>query len=411
MTLHCCFIIISLRNIDNLVIFTLVQLLICFLFQMMPNSSSLFRVASPNMDVPTTTYAPPRANFSAHEYACFEMLHQDDDVILTTYIIFVYTSTCLVFLGLAGNTLSFIVFSSGELKELPTTVHMLMLSLSDSAYLLCVFFTKILTTLRCLHLPESYIDFFNRDAVSCKTLQLLLDVFNDLSSCLILIFTVERFISIRFPVLYRESFTIKRARIAGVVCLVFITLCIAPYHMMFIGRPYGYDVCSVLPYRAQLFTVLYMTEATVFRIVPVFVIAVLNVGIATNVKRFTTRHLRRQMSVRTRHRETKNNQLNVLLLLVSTSYIVMYLPELVHFVLWRLDIDGIISVAERPMSMLHSFSRILYISGFAINFVLYTIGCKVFREQLKSIICSRWKMLCKAAGARGRFPTVEMQLI
>ena len=387
------------------------------------NFTNILVVRSLNLSSsPAATPSPSEAsehfddpyNYSSHEYACFG-LERSDPMMFISYNVFTYTATCLVFLGLFGNSLSFIVFSSGELKELPTTVHLLMLSLSDSAYLLCVFFTKIITKLRCLHFPESRVDFFNRETISCKLLQLLLDLFSDTSSCLILIFTVERFISIRFPVIYREKFTIIRARIAGVATLLFITLCIAPYHMLYIGRPMGFDVCSVLPAHEDILLALYMTEATLFRIVPVFVIAILNIGIATNVKRFTARQLRRQMSVRTRHRESKNNELNIILLLVSVSYIVMYLPELVHFVLWRLDSDKIIEIDPTYMSLLHTFSSLLYISAFAINFVLYTIGCKVFREHLSSIISTKWKLFCKTAGKRGSsardMHPVEMQLI
>ena len=347
-------------------------------------------------------------NYTDDEYACLD-LHESDMVLLISNYIFVYTATCLVFLGLFGNCLSFIVFSFGELKELPTTVHLMMLSLSDSAYLLCVFLTKVITELRCIHFPESKIDFFNRNSIGCKMLQLFLDLFSDMSSCLILIFTIERFISISFPVLYRKWFTIKRARIVGVVTLLFITICIAPYHMLFIGRPHGLDICSVLPEHEKILTVLYMTEATVFRIVPVILITILNIAITTNVKRFT-RHLR-QSSARTRNRETRHNQLTVLLLLVSFSYIVMYLPELVYFVLLRLIEAKVLMFKTRSMSMFHTFSRILYISGFAINFVLYTIGCKVFRYQLHRIICLKCRISLKDAEKRGRNTTVEMQLI
>ncbi len=72
---------------------------------------------------------------------------------------------------------------------------------------------------------------------------------------------------------------------------------------------------------------------------------------------------------------------------VSTSYILAYLPVLVHFVLWKLMRSKVLVLSDAGMEIGQKYTSTLYIAGFAINFFLYTIGGKIFRDQLRDILC------------------------
>ena len=39
------------------------------------------------------------------------------------------------------------------------------------------------------------------------------------------------------------------------------------------------------------------------------------------------------------------------------------------------------------MTIVGNYSKALYVAGFAINFFLYTMSGRVFRDQLKKIVC------------------------
>lgn len=85
--------------------------------------------------------------------------------------------------------------------------------------------------------------------------------------------------------------------------------------------------------------------------------------------------------------EDRNLQLTMILILVSMSYVVAYVPVLLHFVLVKLSLSKTITVDGNWLDIMGNFSKALYISGFAINFFLYTVSGRVFRDQLKNLLC------------------------
>ncbi|KAI0240756.1 hypothetical protein LSAT2_008452 [Lamellibrachia satsuma] len=341
------------------------------------------------------------------DYPC-EMLGLLDETavaILPSLRFYLYTSIVFIIAGLIGNSLSVLVFSSREMRGISSNVYLLLLAISDSLYLMSVFFTKTLTTIRCLYFPDSAADIFNRSSALCKLLQHTMDMFSDYSTCLILAFTVERYIAIYLPIRFKSLCSVRRARI--VCATVFVSVCvfIAPYHFMYIGRVHDLDVCAVLTEYETEFMALYIVEALIFRVIPVFVIALLNGMIIVRVTKLRRRKRKRNASMTTssqagkatggqnnnrkqRSRKAdKSMQLTIILVLVSTSYIIVFIPVLVHFVLWKLKSSHVIQLSDVAMLTSQNYTRTMYISGFAINFFLYTMSGRIFREQLEKIVC------------------------
>lgn len=362
-----------------------------------PTESELRRMSKAfNMSMNVSQAANP-------DFAC-ELLGLMPDTaaaILPSLRFYLYASTMFVISGLIGNSLSVLVFSSREMRGISSNVYLLLLAISDSLYLMSVFLTKTLTTIRCLYFPDSAADIFNRSTALCKLLQQSMDMFSDYSTCLILAFTIERYIAIYLPIRFKSLCSVHRARI--VCATIFIAVCvfIAPYHIMYIGRIDNLDVCTVLTGYETEFTALYVVEALVFRVIPVFVIALLNGMIIVRVTTLRRRKRRRNASMapasqtggqnnnrKQRSRKTdKSMQLTIILVLVSTSYILVFIPVLVHFVLWKLRRSGFIELSDVAMLTSQNYTRTLYVSGFAINFFLYTMSGRIFREQLEKIVC------------------------
>jgi len=97
-------------------------------------------------------------------------------------------------------------------------------------------------------------------------------------------------------------------------------------------------------------------------------------------------------------REDKSLQMTIMLIIVSTSYVLAYVPVLIHFVVWRLERAGIVSVSNRTMLIAQNYTRMLYVAGFAINFFLYTVSGRVFRKQLIEILSCRHGRYIQATG-------------
>ena len=105
-----------------------------------------------------------------------------------------------------------------------------------------------------------------------------------------------------------------------------------------------------------------------------------------------------------------------MLIVVSTSYIISYLPVLIHFVMWKFVRSGLLIIDRRPMIIMQNYTRPMYIFGFAINFFLYTMSGQVFRKQLIVILLDMFKFMrivCreKKEALRMNPPIIHMPLI
>ena len=85
--------------------------------------------------------------------------------------------------------------------------------------------------------------------------------------------------------------------------------------------------------------------------------------------------------------EDKSLQLTIMLILVSSTYIIVYIPVIVVFVVFKV-LDPA-SAAMTNTWIAYNYTKVLYIFGFAINFLLYTVSGRVFREQLQVLLCER----------------------
>ena len=85
--------------------------------------------------------------------------------------------------------------------------------------------------------------------------------------------------------------------------------------------------------------------------------------------------------------EDRSHQLTVMLTIVSSTYIILYIPVIIVFVLNK-ALDPRSEIITHVL-IAYNYTKVLYIFGFAINFVLYTLSGRVFREQLRLLLCYR----------------------
>ena len=120
--------------------------------------------------------------------------------------------------------------------------------------------------------------------------------FSDYSTCLILAFTVERFLACYYAIWFRDM---CNATFAWAICIFGffgIIIFISPYHLMYMGHYKDYKYCTILPDYAKKFSILYTTEAVLFRIIPVVIIAVLNCRIIAKVSELSRQRTNRRAS-------------------------------------------------------------------------------------------------------------------
>lgn len=227
---------------------------------------------------------------------------------------------------------------------------------------------------------------------------------------------------------------------------VAIAVAICPYHVIMMQLYVEYSVCAIVQFYDEMFAVLYVVETVTLRVAPVAAIAVLNAFIIGRVTRLTRdkNRRRRQLALKStgtgtangngtdclrlvvtedaghssasqqhcqqnhhqhnshpkpkkdqqaQHRrgsiDDRNLQLTIILILVSSSYILAYLPVLIHFVMVKMKMNKWIATSEETLTIFGNYGKTAYIGGFAINFFLYTMSGRVFRDQLCGMLCSR----------------------
>jgi len=93
-----------------------------------------------------------------------------------------------------------------------------------------------------------------------------------------------------------------------------------------------------------------------------------------------------------------------MLITVSTSYVLAYLPVLFHFLVYfiKLKLDRSLDVGEESMMIAGNYTKLLYVGGVAVNFFLYTVSGRVFRKQLIQMLACRRNTRSVVSGARRR---------
>ncbi len=353
--------------------------LLNYAYNVVKNSSNIsqFELRAENM----SEYVDP-------DYPCLTIT----DETMYSHMIHLYASLACVIVGLIGNMLSVLVFSSKDMWPIASNFYLLMLAVSDSMYLLSVFLGRTLTTLRCLYFNDKRIDIINRNAIFCKLFQFMLDLFSDYSTCLIMAFTIERYIACYLPLRYKELCTVWRAKMYCFMILIFIAICIAPSHFLCMDIHDHFDVCIIQPAYETIFFILYVIEMLIFRIIAVLIIIVLNIFVLIKVTKVQKANKRRSSKARhiknkTKRHEHHNKQLTIILILISTTYTILFIPVVVTFVLWKLARSNMVVLSIHHLYIAKTFAETLYVLGFTINFFLYAVSGRTFRKQLKLILC------------------------
>ena len=92
------------------------------------------------------------------------------------------------------------------------------------------------------------------------------------------------------------------------------------------------------------------------------------------------------MENRQRIMKSVNNQLTIMLLLVTTLFLILLIPTYVRFIYWNLVQRDSPSVYASSM-LFFQITYKLYVTNSGINFFLYCTSGQKFRKDLKEIIC------------------------
>lgn len=243
---------------------------------------------------------------------------------------YAFATPFVVVIGLVGNGLLLKVFASGAVGKAATRCYLMALATSDSLVLV----TYVLLDWLKRGLPE-WSDGWRCHVIDidgvCQAFLLLSYTFRFLSAWLVVSFTVERYVGVCWP-LDASSSRVCAERVVSGLCVVALLLSLYKPFLSEVHRTAQGNMCTLKVEQQTLVFYLDAVYGVFITGIPFVVIATLNILIGASLYRTRRRHRRATFAS---CNSAVTFDLNVLLISVSTSFILLNLP---YFVVWSLRV-------------------------------------------------------------------------
>ena len=292
----------------------------------------------------------------------------------------------LVPIGWFGNTLSFLVMIKPNNRKVSTCIYMAAISINDNIMMCLAFHHWLLSAIRMQ----------NWNPLECHIIAFLTAVTLINATFQVLAMTVDKYIAVKWPHKATVYNTPKRALITSII----IYFCVVSYNIpnLFIStlignECIGYAKGGVITKVYSLFA--FSTSGVLALILLVYLNCVIVQKVRQSRKMFrnnktsvegkspdiNTSNQRRQKSM-----EGVENQLTIMLLLVTTLFVILMIPvQLRVLYLLFATIDTPFQYAY--VKLLFQVTRKLYNTNSGLNFFLYCLSGRKFRNDLKELLC------------------------
>ena len=294
-----------------------------------------------------------------------------------------YWYPILVTIGWFGNTLSFIIMLKHNNRKISTCVYMAAISVNDNIMMYL-----------CLHIfLVAAVEVHGWNSVECKFVAF--GALFALQNCtfLILTMTIDKYIAIKWPHRAATYSTPERARLISVT----VYICVFVYNIphFFPSSTVGKQ-CLAYAISSTLTSVYSWFSFVLNAIIPFTLLIHMNYVIVKTVRNSrkmfgannggTTEVSGQGMDARQKTMKGAENQLTIMLLLVTTLFLILLCPtyfRFIYLVFAKRD-----TPFEYAKSMLiYQVTSKLYTTNSGINFFLYCIIGQKFRNDLKEILC------------------------
>ena len=287
----------------------------------------------------------------------------------------------IILAGTVGNILTLITVTSRRCKKNSFVIYLGALAIADTANLYFGFLNVWLFVAFDIDIMLT--------AVSCKILGFMIHVCAMWSSILIATLSTDRMLCSCFPLKREKLCSPKSAMIVTSVGLCFVL-------MIHVHELYGFKLitienvtfCGYADNSYATFFDVYFTwvDTSFYFILPTIVIIVANVLTVREVINSTklTSHLMGVAAVRNRIRN--NRQMAVMAVAVSAAFVLLTSPIGIHTIIRPYvfqDSDVFYTNSDIDF-LVRTIVVILAYLNLAINFILYVISGRQFRENLKA---------------------------
>ena len=312
-----------------------------------------------------------------------------------------YWFPILVPIGLIGNTLSFFVMIQPNNRKMSTCIYMAAISVNDNI-MMCLALQNWLFVGIKIH--EGWL-------WGCKFSAFLVNCSVQSSAYQVLAMTIDKYVAIKWPHKAATYSTPKRAKII-LSCIFLCTLIYNSPHLL-IASLVG-DQCITYVVGGIISKVYSWISFLVNGIIPFSMLIHMNYIIVQTVRKSRTMFrtnttttgtnssipdINKGVDVRQKTMKSAENQLTIMLLLVTMLFLILLFPTYIRFI--YLNLVEIDTPSKYASSMLFfQITYKLYTTNHGINFLLYCISGKKFRHDLKEMLCNITKS-CHSSDTSG----------
>ena len=289
-----------------------------------------------------------------------------------------YWFPVLIPIGVVGNILSFLVMIKPNNRKMSTCIYMAAISINDNfmMYVSCH-----------LHLVSS-VQIHKWHKVECQWIGIA--ALFALQNCTfqIVAMTLDKYIAIKWPHRASSHSTPGRARCIAASVFIFTFICNIPH--FFLTGVFG-GQCVAYTTGGFIGRVVSWLFFVLNAVIPFTLLIHMNYVIVKSVRESRNMFRPREGATRGMDRRQKNmknaeNQLTIMLLLVTTLFLILLCPTYFRFI-YNAFAKRDTPVEYARSLLIYQASSKLYISNSGINFFLYCISGQKFRNDLKEILC------------------------
>ena len=299
-------------------------------------------------------------------------------------------------IGMVGNILSFLVMIKPNNRKISTCIYMAAVSVNDNLMMLLALHNWFVTT---QHIFEWHV-------AQCKTVSFLTALAKQNSRYQILAMTIDKYVAIKWPHKAATYSTPRRAKFIVMGVLIFVL--IYNSQNIFMTSLVG-GKCRAYVLISLIAEVLTWITFIVNGIIPISMLIYMNYVIVQTIKHSgkmfeSTSKFKHvsdsKMETRQRKMKSAENQLTIMLLLVTILYLFLQIPTYIRNIYVKfVTPDTPSKYVSSILSLMITYA--LFITSNGINFFLYCISGQKFRQDLKEMLC--------CAGKACRSSTIAMK--
>ena len=236
----------------------------------------------------------------------------------------------------------------------------------------------------------------------CKFFNFLLNVAIHNAVWLVVIMTIERFLAVSFPLKVALWCTITSAKIATATLLVICILINAQYLYLaeaYISPVSGFSCRYALEVAEYATKIWSWVDMAIYAIIPQFILFFLNISIIVAISR--SRQEQAKMATNKKEKGDKG-QVTAMLLTVSIVFFVCTAPwTIFHLTAQQIWIYKKTFYEWSTYLCINTILRLLADVNHCINFFLYVVSGKKFREDLRSLLCCGRGLPSKGGATNG----------